>query len=616
MLLRGCSCGHDFDFHLINWFEAAHQFTHGTLHPHWAFTPAWNAGEPRFVFYPPLSWVIGALLGLLMPWTWTPIAYTWLCLTAAGFALYYVARSYVVPNAALVAAAIYIANPYTLYTAYERTAYAELLAAAWLPLALHAVLKRDVSIPSVAIPVALLWLTNAPAAVMGCYAMACIVIVRLTLSLLSNSSPDRSAARLSLNSLLGVLLGLGLSSFYLIPAAYERRFVQINYAILPGLRPWDNFLFQHTIDPDHDAVLRTASTVALILITLTGIAFLLSFRANRKTPTQSPLEIPAPSKQDAEASSRPTQDGEALARPTQDAEASSRSQDIEVSASPQNREVSSRPERDGFIVPRSGEICFSTTTAQSHSTNPTPLLALAIALVFLLTPLSAPLWRHLPELRFLQFPWRFLAVLAAIFGLATAGALSRLSLRRPLPMAILSALVFVIPSYCAFHEYCYPEDTTAERLRIFQSANPGTDPTDEYTPLDADNDLLKSTNPGYWLGETADAPPPSSSTPAPAPQQLDLSPAAPAILVLNLRNYPAWRVTVNHSLVTTRLRRKDGLTAIPLPAGAAHIAIAYVTLPDQKLGYLLTALSILALAALRLRANNVTTLRQPDLRAY
>src|SRR5215470_2938428 len=88
LILRGCSCGHDFDFHVINWLEAARQLTHGTLQPHWAFTPAWNAGEPRFVFYPPLSWIIGALLGLLMPWTWTPIAYTWLALTAAGLGLF------------------------------------------------------------------------------------------------------------------------------------------------------------------------------------------------------------------------------------------------------------------------------------------------------------------------------------------------------------------------------------------------------------------------------------------------------------------------------------------------------------------------------------------------
>jgi hypothetical protein len=239
---------------------------------------------------------------------------------------------------------------------------------------------------------------------------------------------------------------------------------------------------------------------------------------------------------------------------------------------------------------------------------------LTIIVIFMLTRLSAPVWHILPELRFLQFPWRLLAVLAPIFGLAIGLALSPIRRHASLA-AILAAIVFVIPSYYAFHEYCYPEDTTAERLRIFQSANPGTDPTDEYTSLNADNDLLKSTNPGYWLGKTADAPPPSSA-PAPAPRQLDLFPAEPIILVLNMRNYPAWRITVNHSLVTTRLSRKDGLTAIPLPAGTAHIAIAYATLPDQKLGYLLTALSILALAALRPRANRATTLRQPDLRAY
>ena len=59
---RGNSCGHDFDFHILSWLEAARQFTHDNLHPYWAYTPAYNAGEPRFVFYPPLSWTIGAIL--------------------------------------------------------------------------------------------------------------------------------------------------------------------------------------------------------------------------------------------------------------------------------------------------------------------------------------------------------------------------------------------------------------------------------------------------------------------------------------------------------------------------------------------------------------------------
>lgn len=107
LLLNGCSCGHDFDFHLLNWMEAARQFTHGNLHPHWAYSAAYNAGEPRFVFYPPLSWTIGALLGLVLPWSWTPVVYTWLALTASGLALHRLAREFASPTAALIAATLY-----------------------------------------------------------------------------------------------------------------------------------------------------------------------------------------------------------------------------------------------------------------------------------------------------------------------------------------------------------------------------------------------------------------------------------------------------------------------------------------------------------------------------
>ena len=75
MLVRGNSCGHDFDFHLLSWLEAATQLAH-FHYPHWAYTPAFNAGEPRFIFYPPLSWALGALLGLLLPWAAVPAAFT------------------------------------------------------------------------------------------------------------------------------------------------------------------------------------------------------------------------------------------------------------------------------------------------------------------------------------------------------------------------------------------------------------------------------------------------------------------------------------------------------------------------------------------------------------
>ena len=324
LLINGCSCGHDFDFHLLSWLEAARQFTHGNLHPHWAYTPAWNAGEPRFVFYPPLSWTSGAILGLLFPWTWTPVIYTWLALTGSGLALHRLARDFTTPTAALIAATLYMVNPYMLFTAYERTAYAELLAAAWIPLLLHAILRRQVTIPRIAIPIALLWLTNAPAAVMSCYALALLTILRLIyrsnqgstlgsnsfeptenlarreravisteanhslivnravekLASLPSNPPPQTRLQITLNTITGTALGLSLAAFYILPAAYERPFVQITMAIIPFYRIQDNFLFHHTTDIPHDQVLHTASLIAVLLITLT-VATLLFLRATK-----------------------------------------------------------------------------------------------------------------------------------------------------------------------------------------------------------------------------------------------------------------------------------------------------------------------------------------------
>jgi len=50
--LRGISCGHDFDFHLVSWFDAQSAWRLGIPYPHWTPSANFNAGEPRFVFYP------------------------------------------------------------------------------------------------------------------------------------------------------------------------------------------------------------------------------------------------------------------------------------------------------------------------------------------------------------------------------------------------------------------------------------------------------------------------------------------------------------------------------------------------------------------------------------
>ncbi len=516
LIWNGCSCGHDFSFHIVSWMEAATQFRHGNLHPHWAFSPAFNAGEPRFVFYPPLSWTIGALLGLVLPWTATPIVYTWLAFLAAGASCYHLVREFALPDTALVVAVLYAVNPYMLFTAYERTAYAELLAAAWIPLLLHGILRRKVAIPRIAIPVALLWLTNAPAAVIGSYSLALLATVRLFLTLRQPKKAQPSPAKLTANTLAGTALGMGLAGFYIVPAAYERRYVQIAMAVTDGMRSADNFLFHHTPDLDHDAVLHTVSLLAVGLLILTAICLSIAFTRTR-----------------------------------------------------------------------SSKVLNRTLAA---------LAVLAATIAFLLTPLSGVIWNRAPELPFLQFPWRFLVMLTPILSCALALALNQIHLTRAFAICastfVAAALTFA--GYHAFRQSCAPGETVAANVILYHTFA-GTDPTDEYTPATADNDALGRSNPPFWLSANTAAPPSPHAAAGPLRWPLDLASPASQVLILNLRDYPAWHVTLNHKLITTRLQRDDGLIAIPVPAGQSHLDLTYASTTDQTTGWAISGASLATL---------------------
>jgi uncharacterized membrane protein len=217
LIAHGCSCGHDFEFHLQSWLDAAAQMRHGTLDPAWTVTAAWNAGEPRFLFYPPLSWLLGALLALTMPLSATPIVFTAIALLGSGTAMYLLARDYASPAVAFLASAVYVASPYMLFTAFERTAYGELLAAAWIPLLLRAALRERPGIAGIAVPTALLWLTNAPAAVIGIYTLTFIAVLRIAHALYQRSRTTAQSLLIRFSA--GGALGLALAAFYLVPAA-------------------------------------------------------------------------------------------------------------------------------------------------------------------------------------------------------------------------------------------------------------------------------------------------------------------------------------------------------------------------------------------------------------
>ncbi len=538
LVVRGPSCGHDFDFHLLSWIEAATDWRQGLAYPHWLVSANYEAGEPRFIFYPPVSWFLGAALGAVGSWLfgqhagWTaaPLLLTWMAIFGSGCAVYALARGFVDSQAATVSACLFVANPYLLFVAYERTAYAELLSTGLIALLLLLALRPRIAFLPVSLLIAALWLTNAPAAVMGCYMLAFVAMLRMIRE--RRLSPGWRAG-------VSCALGTGLAGFYLVPAAWEQRWVQIDRAISAGMRVEDSFLFGHTGIAYHDQVLHSASVIATVVI---GVGFL------------------------------------ALA------------------------------------------VAWLRQKGDCHRLPLLVVTALLVALTFLQLHVSYFLWRILPRMLFLQFPWRWLVVMSVCAALGIALALDGSSLKKP----IFAALTILVAGgsiwACSRHFYlaCDVDDAVAGQLTTFQQGS-GVEGTDEYTAKNADNSAVLQDMPQVRVLTSEDAELPAANagdnpewpsdfyfpTTARATtkvltwqaqhRRIQIDAVRPAFAILTLMDYPAWQVTLNGAPDKDHGQREDGLIALAIPAGRSVIDVQWKNTPDIYWGRWLSGVAAVLL---------------------
>jgi hypothetical protein len=360
---------------------------------------------------------------------------------------------------------------------------------------------------------------------MSCYLFALLMLLRLIFVYRGAFSGRRIAAmaQLLLPAVSGILLGLGLAAFYLLPVVWERRWIHVELAMPPGMRPQDNTLFHHTPDFFHDRVLWTASHLALVMMAIAVVFLLIAWQRRAR----------------------------------------------------ENRRL--------IAV----------------------LGAAVFAIGFALTPASLFAWR-LPELQYLQFPWRLLALLGVLCGLLLA--LTLRSRRTSLLIAsLLLPFVLVPPAWHQFHVPSISDDQPTTQLAYFRNGY-GVPPFDEYTPRTATTAALHDSVNPYWI--TAD-PQSLSRHPDGANGNIDFSTsqsfhiAAPhaAYLVIRLRNYPGWRVRVNGAAATI-VPRPDGFLAIALPSGDATVTARYRIMPDEVLGLLLSLIALVIFLYLRRSARH------------
>jgi hypothetical protein len=529
---RGISCGQDFDFHLQNWLEVVTHWRHGVFYPHWAASANYLAGEPRFVFYPPLSWMLGGLLGVALPWTWTPVAFTLIALLGAGFSFRAMAREWMPLDSATIAACLYVLNPYMLFVVYERGAAAELMAAVWMPLLVLYGLREKRSVIPLALTVAAIWLTNAPAAVMGCYMLALLVVVAVL---------EQKSLKLVVRGVCGVALGLGLAGFWLIPAIYEQRWVEIGRAIGPLMHVEDSFLFGYVTlaggyaDERFDTVYhnQVLHAVSWIVVALMAGAVVAAWFGRR---------------------------------------------------------------RRGAVW--------------------APLVVVGASVCVLQLRWSDLVWRLLPELKYLQCPWRWMMVLGLVFAALVGIAIrSEQTTRRAVAARGLFLLLIAggmaVLSSALFWQPCDEEDNVGAQVATFHAT--GFEGSDEYTPLGAENSEIQQGLPAVRLLKTPDAEEASDagnpvwtrddSQEIPGNVAIDrwdaermtasISATTPSYAVLRLMDYPAWNVTLNDAEVQSRPHRSDGLMVIPVVAGANRIDVRWRTTRDRWAGY---GVSLVALA--------------------
>src|SRR3569833_1476038 len=188
-LIWGNSCGHDFNFHHASWIDAQAAWRQGLFYPHWAPSPNWGAGEPRFVFYPPLTWMLGAAFGAIFPWKGVQLAILCSFLALTGLATRTLARHFrLTEGPATLAGCAALFSGYSMFTAYERSAFGELAGGFWIPWLLLLILRErnpkgsvfrsafDGSAALLALVIAGAWLSNAPLGVMSSYLLAAVAL--------------------------------------------------------------------------------------------------------------------------------------------------------------------------------------------------------------------------------------------------------------------------------------------------------------------------------------------------------------------------------------------------------------------------------------------------------
>lgn len=475
--------GHDFSYHVTAWNELHHAWASHDLVLGWSPLAQHGFGEPSFCFYPPFSLLIGSAFSFLLPMRLVPGAIVWVILSLSGLTMYSTANG-LRKQHRLLAAVLYMFNPYLLVTVMIRYAIAEAWVQALLPLTFlcfyQAVAQSRVrAFAPLVLLFAFGWLTNIPEAIAVFYSFGLLAAV-----LFCKQRSWRPLVVTALSQAAALLL----AAFRLGPALVEKQWVASDALLLHNFR---NYMQLRRIPPPN------------LLVYFCGAFMLIASLI-------------------------------------------------------------------GYLAIR------NSASTETRWTNATLcLFTLSAFAVVMQLPLSTPLWQYMPQVKYLQFPFRFLPFLS----LGTV----LLLCANAVPSRLRNVGSFILLSLSICPLFAYTRLLPFQRFESLTSTliawDKGFEGVREYVPIGVPatralpiNELALQKQGPF----TASLCHPLLVSTTANKKIVAVSNLGGCTLTLNTFYYPFWKASLENGIVISVKASIEGLLQVQLPAGTHTVTLSFM----------------------------------------
>lgn len=598
-LLCGIPNGYSSSIQVVYQHHFSRQFWNGDFYPRWLAEANGGYGSPIFLIQYPFPYFIATLLGKFTAFSALDREardlglFAFLVLAGSGIAVWFWLRKVASPRSATFAAIVYMCLPYVLGPSlYIRTSLGELCALLWMPLAFafcESMHTRLRAVFQLSVVFALLILSNLLNAVIFALPLIAYAVV-------SGKARGVSARKSAALAVTAEAFGAGLSAVYLFPMLVHSRLFDLKQlsTTLPGYSFGLYFLYL-TADS------LTTRVVPIVLVeTILFIA--VTYWYGRRVPGR--LGILIALVLGLGGLALVPELGTTVIR-------------LSGFTLPPPELLPVRMLLTMFATAALGILCYSRVSADPKESRDGLLLTIACTSFLLMLPFSAPIWKVIPGLTAIQFPFRMSGILTvAVAGLVAAAFDSRggnpnqFSKRPPMLVVVLATLVTISAgafTWGTWRSFLYPAthrfDPTADLDTMYRTYVPPQQ-------LKALATLLGTTPESFAVTPRRAANPPLGELVAGdcdmhvtrvAPRELSISGDCrqESRLRINQIYSPLWKVISRSGLPTAiTVASADGLIELTLLPGRQEGSLVFDIGPSEVWGrFLSEAFLVIGLAA-------------------